>query len=398
MDAAEVAEELCWFEGRGPGTDAERRAAVWLAEALRDSGRGAELETVWVRPHEPVSLALHALVAVAGSVLTAFQTVAGVAVIAAALLSLVLDLHGVYLLRRLTFRRATQNVVSPAPEREGQPAPVRLVITARYDAGRSGLLRRPALQRLGARAPGPRALMVLGVTCALAAAAARLLTQATWVGGVQLVPTVALLVAFALLMDLAVGPRSDGASDASAVGVALALASALDAAPPRHVDVDVVLAGAGSAPTAGFRAFVRARRKHWAPESVAVVHVEPCARQRPRWWVKDGPLPALRMHPRMVALAAQIAENEPHLQARPHAGHGVTAAYAARTRQWPAIAVGCLDRHGRAPGRDGPQDTPEALDPDAMEAALELCLALVDELDADLERLQAPSPEPARAG
>ena len=124
------------------------------------------------------ALALHALVAVAGGVLAAVSAVAGVAVLAATALSLVLDLRGgPWLLRRLTLRRATQNVVSPPPTRPGEQAqpPIRLVITARYDAGRTGLVRRPALQRLAARAPGARALLLLlAVLLALAAAAARL--------------------------------------------------------------------------------------------------------------------------------------------------------------------------------------------------------------------------------
>ena len=53
VDAAgrmQLIEELCSFEGRGPGTDAERRAANRLAGRLRGIGRRAEVEPTYVHP------------------------------------------------------------------------------------------------------------------------------------------------------------------------------------------------------------------------------------------------------------------------------------------------------------------------------------------------------------
>ena len=393
MGLADSVAQLGQFERRGPGTDAERRAAVWLAGRLRASGREAEVETVWVRPHEAAALALHSLLAVGGSVLAAFAPLAGVAVLAAALVSLVLDLIGrLWLLRRLTFRRATQNVVSPAPPRLGAEPEIRLVVTAAYDAGRAAIARRDSLARLAARArarvrgrlPGWRGALAIATVLALGASAGRVVTEAQWVAIVQLVPTVGLLVALALLVDAAASELSPGASAASAVAVALALVEELDEAPPRRLAVEVLLAGAGTGPALGARDFVRSRRRSWRPEDTVVLHIEPCARGTPRWWVADGPLLALRFHPRLVALAEGIAEQERHLDARPHTGHGVSGGHAARARGWPAIVVGCLEGAGWAPGRDQPADTAETIDPAAMRGALELCLALVDELDADL--------------
>ena len=50
---------LCAFEGRLTGTDAERRAARWLAERLRDSGRAAEIEPTYVHPQYGLVHAAH---------------------------------------------------------------------------------------------------------------------------------------------------------------------------------------------------------------------------------------------------------------------------------------------------------------------------------------------------
>src|SRR4030081_501754 len=142
MEAMETVRPLAGFAGRGPCTDAERRAALWLARALRDRGRDAELDTLWVRPQWAGVHALHALLAVAGSVLLVAVPIAGLAVLAVTLVSLWLDLAAREpVVRLLMRRRATQNVRAPAPPRTpDQPRPaVRLIVTAHYDAGRSGL-------------------------------------------------------------------------------------------------------------------------------------------------------------------------------------------------------------------------------------------------------------------
>lgn len=57
---------------------------------------------------------------------------------------------------------------------------------------------------------------------------------------IQLVPTVGLLFAFALLLELATSHFSPAAGDnGSGVAAAIALGLALDAAPPRRMSVDV---------------------------------------------------------------------------------------------------------------------------------------------------------------
>jgi hypothetical protein len=396
MEPGQIVEGLSRIEDRGPGTDAERRAARWLQDRLRDLGRDPDVETVWVRPADGASLGLHALAGVVGSVLSAFLPLPGLIVLAVVLVSLVLDLLGrAHVLRRLTVRRATQNVVAPARETQSDDAPqIRLIVTAGYDAARTSLVRRDSVARLGARAralgrghaPGARGLVVLAVVVCAACAAGRLLTgnDAQWIAIVQVVPTVGLLVVLAAMFDLSVSERAPGAGDASATGVAMALASALDESPPANLEVNVVLAGAATSSSAGLRRFIRSLKGAIRPEDVVVLHLEPSGRGTPVWWVKDGPIAPLRLHPRLTALAAQVAADEAHLGARPYSGRAATGAWAARSRGWPAIGIGCMAGHGYVPGRDQSSDTPESLDPDAMQAALEFCLAFVDALDEDL--------------
>src|SRR2546421_6791110 len=179
MDPLETVTGLARFPDRAPGSDSERRAARWLQARLRDAGRSAQLEVRWVRPLWPVVHALHAGLGVIGSVIASFDATAGVAVLGAVLVATLLDATGrAHLVRRLTPRRATQNVIS-AP-RDGA-RPFRLVVTAAYDAPRSGLAFRDGPRRalarvnalLAGRGPGPFGVMVGALAALLVLAVVR---------------------------------------------------------------------------------------------------------------------------------------------------------------------------------------------------------------------------------
>ena len=156
VDAAgrmEIVRELCSFEGRLTGTDAERRAANRLAERLRALGRRAEVEPTYVHPQSALVHAAHCLIAFAGSLVAISSPGVGFALVLFAATSMYLDLnYRIYLLRSLFFRRGSQNVVSPGPN---PSARARLVICAHVDAARSGAIYAP--RRRAARPVSPSA-------------------------------------------------------------------------------------------------------------------------------------------------------------------------------------------------------------------------------------------------
>ena len=142
MDPVEIAAGLAEFEQRAPGSDSERRAALWLRRRLREVGREAVLEPAWVRPQWPWVHSIHAALGLAGAVVAAFQPLAGAIILAVTAASAALDLLGLaHVARRLTPERCTQNLVSPPTEatRAGAQRLVRLMIVAHYDAPRGGL-------------------------------------------------------------------------------------------------------------------------------------------------------------------------------------------------------------------------------------------------------------------
>jgi len=397
MEPIEIINRLSAIPGRGPGTDAERRAAKMLAQVLHDGGREAELEPHWVRPQWQLVLAMHAALGIAGSVVSVFAPAVGLGIAGAALVSAVLEALGwAHLLRRFSPPRATQNVVSPPTEttRYGAERIVRLVICAQYDAGRSGLIYRERFRRIVGRAqrvargrlPGAAGVIALALTVLAGTAGLRLAgIDAGWVGAVQLVPTVALLVSFAALIDIGLSEHGPGASDpAGGVGVAIALAQALDRDPPRRMAVELVLAGAGEGPSLGMRAWVSERRRTYAPAATVVLALAACGHGPPRFWTVDGPLLPLRFHPRLRDLATGVAFDEAHLHAAPHRGHRAGAGFRARARRLPAITIGSVEGDSWAEGSHRPEDEARYVDGESLGAALEFCRALVARLDDDL--------------
>lgn len=403
MGALETASRLAEFERRGPGTDAERRAARWLADEVGGAGRQVRIEPFWCRTSWALTHAWHAALALAGSLISVASPRVGAVLLLIALIFVLADAFiGSSPGRRLTPEHASQNVVATPHSAAVAEKPVRLIITANYDAGRMGLVyRRPvrraasALRRITAGlAPGWLGWLCISMLWLLGIAILRLEGhKPTAVGIAQLIPTAGLVLTVALLLDLATSEYGPAAGDnATGVAVAVALARALDAAPPSRMSVELVLAGAGEAGGVGLRRYLRARRGRLRAANAVVLGVGACGAGAPRWWASDGPLLPLRYFPRLRQLAVQLAEEQPQLGAAPHRGRGATPALQARYRRLPAIAIGCLDQEGLVPRSHQPEDTAAAIDPAAIDSVVQFGLMLVDSIDALLASTQPPQP------
>src|SRR6478609_6315775 len=178
---------------RGPlaCTDAERRAAVALAEELRAARRDAVLQARWVRPGWPAGWALFAVAGVLGTVLSVAHPDTGVAVTGAGLALGAAHGRGRLPLGRA---RATQDVVARARAR----ARVAVVVMAAVDRPRAAVL---------SEVPGalwwPHGALALATALAAARAAG---AAGTLLGAAQLVPAAILLIATAALIEAAAAP------------------------------------------------------------------------------------------------------------------------------------------------------------------------------------------------
>jgi hypothetical protein len=415
MRTAETVAGLGAFARRGAGSDAERRAAVWLADELNGIGREAAVEPFWSRPNWALAHAWHVLLALAGSLLSVHHERLGGALILIALLSVLADaLLGRSPGRRLTPERASQNVVASArgPARQAVEQHVRVVLTANYDAGRTGLAYRRPLRTTAAwfrcrsrgLTPGWLGWFVIALVWLEVIALVRLGgTPGTWVGVAQLIPTAALVVALAVLLDAGDAEFGPAAGDnASGVAVAIELARALDAAPPRRLTVDVVLEGAGDGSGIGLRRYLRSPRRTIDRRNTVVIGIGPCAAGRPRWWASDGALAPLRSFGQLRMLCETIARQDPTLELGAHKGRGNAPGIAARIRRIPTITIGCLDDRGLCPRSHQAADTPDMVAEHALDRGVELGLLLIDAIDAHVSRrsgtVVAPGPSPGGGG
>ena len=199
-------DELCSFESRLAGTDAERRAANAMAARLRESGRRAELEPIYVHPQAPLVWALHAFLAFAASVLSIEVPVAGFALLLFATTSFYFDLNtSHHLLRLLFFRRASQNVVSRG---ENPDATHKLILAAHIDAARTGVVfgkGATAADQAALRPPAlsaTRRLLFWSAAILLPMLGARMAgVDSDGLAILQIIPTLILLVSSFLLVD-----------------------------------------------------------------------------------------------------------------------------------------------------------------------------------------------------
>jgi Peptidase family M28 len=390
MEIREEIAALAQFEGRWPGTDAERRAALHLRRRLLELGREADVEAIDVWPNWPLTYALHALLAIVGSVVAVYSPIAGAALALVAVVLTLLDATGLMLTtRRLLGRRASQNVVSP----EGGEKPGTLILVAHYDAGRGGLAfgcraseRRAVAGRLLRRPIGLLAPVFWPMVAVLICTLLRLLgLDSVVLTAVQFVPTVVLIVALPLLVDVALSEVSPGANDnASGVATAMGLAERYGGR-LGHFDLWVLLTGSQEALALGMRGFLRRHRGQLGRERTVFVNLDEVGAGTVRYTRREGLLPAARSHLQLVQLCDEIAEDdEGAFGARPLTSRSPGDGYAARSSGYPAITIGCRNALDYTPDHHQPTDTPERVDGEALERARGFAGELIERLDAGL--------------
>jgi hypothetical protein len=405
-----VIHELCSFEGRGPGTDAERRAANMLAGRLRSIGRRTEIEPFFAHPEYAVVHLIHAALGVAGSIVATVQPAVGFALVLFAAASTYLDLNTrLYLVRSLLFRRASQNVISPGNRPD---APARLILMAHYDAARTGYIFSKASKRIR-RLPertrvglGPfRLFFWLGLAPLLPILGARMAgLDATWLNALQAIPTIVLIVAGFLLIDIALSDIVPGAYDnASGVAAVLSAADELTANPPENLDVWIVLAGAEESFCEGSRAFVRSRRNEFDRATTAFVNVDSVSSGQVAYEISQGPVISLPHDPQLIELCAALGESGGAGPdgARPIRHPLLDDAMPARVRRMRAITLRTTDADGNlAPWYHTHDDTPERVDAEALTRATDFLVSLARLIDREAGRAAgapAASQPPAAA-
>jgi hypothetical protein len=403
----EVIGELCACQGRGPGTDAERRAANLLAARLRGMGRRAEIEPFFAHPQYALVHLIHAVIAIAGSIVATVQPAVGFALVFAAAISTYLDLNTrLYLVRGLLFRRVSQNVVSAGDRPD---APARLILMAHYDAARTGYIfskasgrirRLPERVRLGL---GPfRLFFWVGLAPLLPILGARMAgVDATWLSALQAIPTIVLIVAAFLLIDISLSEIVPGAYDnASGVAAVLAAADELAADPPPNLDVWVVLAGSEESFCEGSRAFVRSNRKQIDRDRTYFLNVDSVSYGEVAYEISQGAVISLPHDRQLVELCQALAEAgaADGGGARPIRHPLLDDALPPRVRRMRSITLRTTDADGNlAPWYHTHEDVPDRVDLTAVGRATDFAVGLARLIDRDAGRRLGAQPSGERA-
>jgi hypothetical protein len=381
MTPLQIIERLATPAGRLPGSEQDGRTTAMLAAELESMGRRAEVEPVRVRPAWHLTFAIFAALAAAGTVLSTIAAPAGAVVLLLTAAAMYGDLAvGFHTLRLLTPRRATSNVTST--DRREAPA-ARVILTAHHDAARTGLLyalpRIPGLRRRRRRATltSPLHFLFWSVMVALVAAIARLAVDDS---GALTVLQFALAVIFltyvVLLLDVAAAAPSPGAADnASGVAALLEAGRRLGADPPDLVETWVVLPGAGDTGALGMRAWLQEHGGSLRGVPTYFVNLKGAGGGRVCHVVGEGYATLIRNDERLARLAERAG-------AERHVWRIGTDASAAASHGHPAITLACLNDRGRIEHSHRPSDTPEHVDPLAVERMTETVEQLVRLIDA----------------
>ena len=267
-----------------------------------------------------------------------------------------LDLnYRVYLLRRLFFRRASQNVVSPGKRPD---APARVFLCAHYDAARTGAAFDPKRVARGARLAarlslpvGPFRILFWSLAILLPILGARMAgIDSNLISLLQLLPTLVLLVGVFLLTDIELSDVVPGRQRQRLRrrDRALARRGARRRTRPRNLDVWVLLTGAEECLQEGMRSFVRAHRGDLDRETTYFVNVDTVGHGNVRFEAGAGWVVTYQLDRRLVELCNAIAtadrEDSNRYQARPLV-HGLAGdSMPPRIAGFPATAITCLQR------------------------------------------------------
>jgi hypothetical protein len=282
---------------------------------------------------------------------------------------------------------------------------------AHYDAARTGYIFSKAsgrIRRLPERtrlAFGPfRLFFWLGLAPLLPILGARMAgVDATWLSALQAVPTIVLLVAAFLLIDIALSEIVPGAYDnASGVAAVLSAADELTARPPENLDVWILLAGSEESLCEGSRAFVRRRRKEFDRATTAFVNVDSVSYGQVAYEVSQGAVISLPHDRQLIELCEALAAAQPpgEPRARPIRHPLVDDALPPRVRRMRSITLRTTDSDGNlAPWYHTDDDVPERVDEAALTRATEFVIALARLIDRDAGRRPASpgAAEPATA-
>ncbi len=213
--------------------------------------------------------------------------------------------------------------------------------------------------------------------------------DATWLNAVQAIPTIVLIVAAFLLIDIALSEIVPGAYDnASGVAAVLSAAAELTDDPAENLDVWIVLTGSEESLCEGSRAFVRSRRRQLDRARTYFLNVDSVSAGQVAYEVSEGAVISIPHDRHLVELAEALADaGAADGGAMPIRHPLLDDALPPRVRKFRSITIRTTDANGNlAPWYHTHEDTPECIDSTSLSRATEFVIALSRLIDREAGR------------
>jgi len=381
---------LCAGPHRGSATAAELEAVRKIAGWMRDLGV-ADVREEPFRGHRALgwSYLLHFALLAFASFLGMAQPAAAEALTLVATLSLYgqLSMRFFWLSALVPFHDSA-NVVGrlPASAEVNQT----LILCAHHDTPKPGLLFREPVQRAAMaleRHPDERTSSPMGLPWISALAQLVLLPACAmgWLPGwVLAVPaTVFLITAVLVGQWAATGGFVMGANDnASGVALMLEVAGELARAPLQHCEVLLLSSGCEESGCGGVRSFLDRHGGTLDRQRTCFLVLDTLAKGELRYVSDEHMLATHRSDPELIAELETLGQRGPHAPLRPYSAGLYTDAYPIMARGFRALALLGWDREWYARHYHQHSDTPEHLDPAALERARAVVSGLLRQLDS----------------
>lgn len=296
MSATETARKLT-----GPAaSDAERRAATWLSERLRERNREVEIEPVSVRISDAGTISIHCALAVAGGLIGLGSPMLGAAICLITAFSFYMERSlGIPLIGLVLPKRASQNVISPPSSARIQDG-ITAILCSGYDLPRPNPVNQTLVRISNGWLTVDRLAFWGGMVLVFLATMLRLAAaDGAFTDILQFIASIVLLCALAVQADRAIAGRPE--PDASGLRPCEAVLAAIDEADEdaplnARVPVAVCFFGAESVSAKGSSAWFSTHQVGTPQKRPLVVNYTPGDGKKAELTSREGDLATLRMN------------------------------------------------------------------------------------------------------
>ncbi|MBI4788317.1 MAG: M20/M25/M40 family metallo-hydrolase [Chloroflexi bacterium] len=350
----------------------ERHAADWVAQQLRGLGFAVECEPFRAVASFSYAYGIFFGLFVVAAAVYPVSTLAAVLLCFAALVLFALEASSVEVLTRILPKGTSQNVVGVLRRRGAVKR--KLVLTAHLDSARSAILWHPRI------VPHFRTIFLLIATAMLAEFAlyaVGLVTGASWVWGVSLVPAALLALTVLIFVDRETRYMHTRGANDNASGVALMLATAAKLAHEPLAETEVWAVGTGCEESGAFGILRFLERHPFDKTATLFLNFDNIGAGRVSYVTGEGLLFTLKADEQLVEIASAVAEDAAPIVYKTLPTDNTTTL----TKGYRGMSLMAFDSRGVLPNWHWRTDTIENVDSHTLTRAVDFAVRIARQID-----------------